>query len=105
MVSRVFEDLRKRKAPNRSLTKAGASNGLIFTSPSGEHLRYVVQLRFQASNNVVEFKALVIGLCIIIELGLQRLHVRGGSQLVIGQAMKESECRDPNMAAYCREVR
>jgi hypothetical protein len=42
---------------------------------------------------------------IAIELGVQRLDARGDSQLVIDQVMKNSHCRDPNMEAYCDEVR
>jgi ribonuclease HI len=59
----------------------------------------------QASNNVVEYEALVNGLHITIELGVRRLDARGDSQLVIDQVMKNSHCRDPKMEAYCDEVR
>ena len=45
------------------------------------------------------------GLRITIELGVKRLDVRGDSQLVIDQVMKESSCHDPNMEAYCNAVR
>jgi ribonuclease HI len=44
-------------------------------------------------------------LCIAIELGVQHLTVRGDSQLVINQVMKDSSCHDPKMEAYCKEVR
>jgi hypothetical protein len=42
---------------------------------------------------------------IAIELGVRRLDARGDSQLVIDQVMKNSHCRDPEMEAYCDEVR
>jgi hypothetical protein len=48
---------------------------------------------------------LVKGLCIAIELGVQRLDARGDSQLVIDQVMKNSHYRDAKMEAYCDEVR
>jgi hypothetical protein len=48
---------------------------------------------------------LVNGLRIAVELGVQRLDVRGDSQLVIDQVMKNSHCRDRKMEAYCDEVR
>jgi ribonuclease HI len=88
-----------------SLMKTGAGAGLLFISPLGEHLRYVLRLHFPASNNVVEYEALVNGLRIAIELGVRRLDARGDSQLVIDQVMKNSHCRDPKMKAYCDEVR
>jgi ribonuclease HI len=88
-----------------SLMKTGAGAGLLFISPLGKHLRYVLRLHFPASNNVAEYEALVNGLQIAIELGVRRLDTRGDSQLVIDQVMKNSHCRDPKMEAYCDEVR
>jgi ribonuclease HI len=88
-----------------SLMKTGASAGLLFISPLGKHLRYVLRLHFLASNNVAEYEALVNRLRIAIELGVRRLDARGDSQLVIDQVMKNSHCRDPKMEAYCDEVR
>jgi ribonuclease HI len=88
-----------------SLMKTGAGVGLLFISPLGKHLRYVLRLHFPASNNVAEYEALVNGLRITIELGVRRLDARGDSQLVIDQVMKNSHCRDPKMEAYYDEVR
>jgi ribonuclease HI len=88
-----------------SLMKTGAGAGLLFISPLGKHLRYVLHLHFPASNNVAEYKALVNGLRITIELGVRRLDARGDLQLVIDQVMKNSHCHDPKMEAYCDEVR
>ena len=75
-----------------SLMKKGTSVGLVFISPLGVCMRYMVRLHFP-SNNVAEYEALINGLRIAIELGIQRLDVRGDSQLVINQVMKESSCQ------------
>ena len=88
-----------------SLMKTGAGAGLLFISPLGVHMRYVMRIHFSASNNVAEYEALVNGLKIAIELGVRRLDVRGDSQLVIDQVMKASNYHDPKMEAYCKEVR
>jgi ribonuclease HI len=87
-----------------SLMKTGAGAGLLFISPLGKHVRYVIRLHFPASNNVAEYEALVNGLRIAVELGVRRLDARGDSQLVIDQVMKNSHCRDRKMEAYCDEV-
>ena len=58
-----------------SLMKTGAEAGLLFISPLGVHMRYVIRIHFVASNNVAEYEALVNGLKIAIELGVQRLDV------------------------------
>jgi ribonuclease HI len=78
---------------------------LLFISPLRKHVRYVLHLHFPVSNNVAEYEALVNGLRIAVELGVQRLDARGDSQLVIDQVMKNSHCRDRKMEAYCNEVR
>jgi hypothetical protein len=54
---------------------------------------------------VAEYKELINGLRIAIELGIRRLEVRSDSRLVFDQVMKESSCLSPKMAAYCQEVR
>jgi ribonuclease HI len=53
-----------------SLMKTGAGTGLLFISPLGVHMRYIIQLHFPASNNVTEYEALVTGLRIAVELGV-----------------------------------
>ena len=50
--------------------------GLLFISPLGVHMRYMIRLHFAASNNTAEYEALVNGLQIAIELGVRRLDVR-----------------------------
>jgi hypothetical protein len=53
--------------------KTGAGAGLLFISPLGKHVRYVIRLHFPMSNNVAEYEALVNGLRIAVELGVRRL--------------------------------
>ena len=84
--------------------KKGVGKGLVFVSPLGVGMRYMVRIHFPSSNNVAEYEALVNGLHFTIELGIRWLDVRGDSQLVIDQIMKESSCHNAKMAAYCREV-
>ena len=62
-----------------SLMKKGIGVGLVFVSPLGVRMRYMVRLYFPSSNNVAEYEALINGLRIAIELGVQRLNVRGDS--------------------------
>jgi hypothetical protein len=60
-----------------SVMKTGAGAGLLFISPLGEHMKYVVRLHFPASNNTTEYEALLCSLRIAIEIGIKRLDVRG----------------------------
>ena len=86
------------------LTKKGAGVGLVFVLPLGVRMRYMVRIHFPTSNNVVEYEALINGLCVAIELGIRWLDIQGDSQLVIDQVMKESSYHSAKMVAYCQEV-
>jgi ribonuclease HI len=69
-------------------------------SHKGDRLLYVIRLHFHKTNIVAEYEALINGLHIAIELGVQRLYIHGDSELVINQVMGESNCRDSRMAEY-----
>ena len=58
-----------------SLMKKGVGVGLVFVSPLGLRMRYMVHIHFPSSNNVVEYETLTNGLRIAIELGIRRLDV------------------------------
>ena len=53
-----------------SLMKKGAGIVLVFASPHGVCMRYMVRLHFPSSNNVAEYEALINGLRIVVELGI-----------------------------------
>ena len=78
---------------------------VVLISLDRSRLRYAIRLHFLALNNAMEYEALINGLHIAIELGATRLYVRGDSELVIDQVMKESSYKRPLMATYCQEVR
>ena len=84
--------------------KKGIGVGLVFMSPLGVHMRYMVCLHFPSSNNVAKYGTLINGLCIAIELGIRCLNIWGDSQLVVDQVMKELSYHNAKMATYCQEV-
>jgi ribonuclease HI len=53
---------------------------------------------------MVEYEALLCSLRIAIETGIKHLDVRGDSQLVIDQVMKNASCHDDKVEAYCNAV-
>ena len=67
----------------------GSGAGVVFVSPRGDQLSYVLQIHFDSSNNEVEYEALLYGLRMAISLGICRLMVYGDSDLVVNQVMKE----------------
>ena len=87
-----------------SVMAPGSGAGVVLISPNGSRLRYAIRLHFLASNNAVQYEALISGLRIAFKLGATRLYIRGDSELVVDQVMKESSCKSPLMTAYYQEV-
>ena len=54
-----------------SLTVRGAGSGVVLVSPTGDRLKYALRLHFKATNNVAEYEALINGLRIAADLGVQ----------------------------------
>jgi ribonuclease HI len=90
---------------NRSLKLDGGGAGVLFISPRGEQLKYVLQILWEVSNNEAKYEALLHGLRLAISLGIKRLLIYGDSLLVIQQVNKEWDCNKETMDAYVHEVR
>ena len=79
---------------------------MLLVAPTGEHLKYVIQMHFareEATNNTAEYEWLLAGLRITAELGIKKLIIRGDSQLMVRQVKKDYQ--SPLMEAYFEEVR
>jgi ribonuclease HI len=90
---------------NGSLKLDGGGAGVLFISPKGEQVKYVLQILWEVSNNEAEYEALLHGLHLVISLGIKRLLVYGDSLLVVQQVNKEWDCNKETMDAYVQEVR
>jgi ribonuclease H / adenosylcobalamin/alpha-ribazole phosphatase len=90
---------------DESYTLKGAGAGVVLIPPKGDILKYIIQLEFSVTNNIAEYEGLVTGLRLAKELGIQRLLIRGDSQLLAKQAQKEYDCNSDKMAEYLVEVR
>jgi ribonuclease HI len=88
-----------------ALNLEGAGAGMLFISPQGEQLKYVLQIHYKSSNNGAEYEALIHGLCIAVSLGIKQLLSFGDSKIVIEQVNKEWDCVKDTMDAYCAEIR
>src|SRR4051812_19976935 len=89
-----------------AISLQGAGAGVLLIAPTGEHLKYVVQMHFareMSTNNTAEYEGLLAGLRIAADLRVKKLIVRGDSQLVVRQVNKDYQ--SPLMEAYVDEVR
>jgi ribonuclease HI len=87
-----------------SYTLKGAGAGVMLIPPEGDTLKYIIQLEFSATNNIAEYEGLVTDFRLAKELSIQRLLIRGDSQLVAKQLQKEYDCNSDKMAEYLTEV-
>jgi ribonuclease HI len=88
-----------------SLKLEGASAGVLLISPTGEQLKYVLQIFSKVSNNEAEYEALLHGLRLAASLGIKRLLVYDDSAVVINRVNKSWDRNKENTDAYCQEVR
>ena len=72
-----------------SSTRSGA--GLLLLGLEGFVAEYTLRFDFSAINNEAEYEALVVGLRIARELGVQKLRIRIDLQLVAGQVKGDYE--------------
>jgi ribonuclease HI len=90
---------------NELLRLQGAAAGILFIPSKGDQLKYAPQLLFPASNNVVEYKALIHGLNIVVSLGIRRLMVYGDSIVIISQVNKDWNYSTKSTSNYYAVVR
>jgi ribonuclease HI len=88
-----------------SLNLEGTGAGVLFISPQGDHLKYILQIHYKASNNDAEYEALIHGLHIAVSLGIKQLIAYGDSKVVIDQVNKACDIKKDSMNAYYTEVR
>ena len=77
---------------------------MVLKSPKGEKINYVLQIHFNATNNVAEYEALLHGLHMAKELGVKRILCYGDSDLVVQQLDETWDTKSRTMVEYRRIV-
>ncbi|XP_065007552.1 uncharacterized protein LOC135638367 [Musa acuminata AAA Group] len=88
-----------------SANSRGAGAGLVLLAPDGCSFERSLRFRFKATNNEAEYKALLAGLRLALEMQVDAIHVLTDSQLVAKQLSGGYEARDATMAKYLARVR
>jgi ribonuclease HI len=89
---------------------AEAGAAAIITSPAGVKYRYAARLSFalesdRCTNNIAEYKAVILGLCKLRALGVTTCIIRTDSMVVTGQIEKEYSAKEPVLMQYLITVR
>ena len=74
-----------RLSVDRAANAQGSDAGLILTSPDGIDVEYAPRFGFQASNNEVEYEAVIVELNFAHSMEANQLKVCSDSQLVVKQ--------------------
>ncbi|GKV42366.1 hypothetical protein SLEP1_g49777 [Rubroshorea leprosula] len=78
----------------------GSRLGAILLSPEGYRSEHALKFNFDATNNMAEYEALLLGLQLAIELKVTLIQVYSDSQLVVNQVNSVCEVVDPIMIKY-----
>jgi len=82
-----------------------AGIGAILKSPSGEVLYTASEFLGHTTNNVAEYKAVLVGLAGALAHGVERIEVRADSELLIKQLKGEYRVKSPGLRPLFDEAR
>ncbi|XP_057418373.1 uncharacterized protein LOC130712562 [Lotus japonicus] len=89
-----------------SLSVDGSSNvkgsgaGVILEGSGGVTIEQSLKFDFKASNNQAEYEAIIAGLRLTIEMGVQNIRIKTDSQIVSRQIQGEYQAKDAQWAKY-----
>ena len=83
-----------------SSNEGGSGAELILVGLEGHRMHKALRFSFKASNNEVEYEALIAGLKLAKEMKVKSLEIYSDSQLVVYQVTNEYQACGENMAAY-----
>nr|GEV88826.1 reverse transcriptase domain-containing protein [Tanacetum cinerariifolium] len=83
----------------------GFGAGLIITNPEGMEFTYALRFRFNATNNEAEYEALIAGLRIAGQMGVQNLQANVDSKLVANQVNGIYISKESSMIKYLEKVK
>ena len=78
--------------------------GVVLQSLEGDKLKHKVRLQYQATNNKVEYEALLKGLELAKSVEAKSILVLGDSQLIMGQENGMYEAKEEWMRKYLSRV-
>ena len=78
----------------------GAGVGLVLTSSEMIIIEKSLRLDFPATNNEVEYEALLEGMAMVQRMGGKSIKLFSNSRLVVGQVKGEFEAKDERMRGY-----
>ncbi|GJW36074.1 reverse transcriptase domain-containing protein [Tanacetum coccineum] len=82
----------------------GSGAGLILTNPEGAEFTYAIRFMFEATNNEVEYEALITGLRIAEQMSVKNLQANVDSRLVANQVNETYIAKEADMIKYIQKA-
>ena len=83
----------------------GSGIGLVLISFKKVIVEKSLRLDFSATNNEVEYEALLMGMAMVQRMGGKSVKVFLNSRLVVGQVKGEFEAKNERMQGYLSQVK
>ena len=87
-----------------SSTQHAGGIGVVMQSPKGDKLKHKIRLQYQATNNEVEYEALLKGLELVKFVEAKSILILEDSQLIMGQINGMYEAKEGQMKKYLEKV-
>lgn len=87
-----------------SYTNHGARARILFITPQGDSIPKSFRINFPCTNNIAEYEALVIGLCIVVQWRIKELQVYGDLQLIVNEVNDDYNTKDDKLLPYKQMV-
>jgi ribonuclease HI len=82
----------------------GFGAGVVLVSPAQETISLSYKLEFEATNNVAEYEALVLGLRATKDMGIEEISIFGDAELIFHQVRNLYQSKHLRIRSYRNEV-
>ncbi|XP_075083395.1 uncharacterized protein LOC142167137 [Nicotiana tabacum] len=82
----------------------GAGLGIVLIPPSGEIIRQAIKY-YPITNNETEYEAVIAGLELARELGIEKIIIKSDSQLIVNKIQGTYIAREARMQQYLEKAR
>jgi len=83
-----------------AVSRHGKGTGIVLKSPLGHIFKFSYRLEFEATRNVAEYEALLLGIEKEKILKVKLLSIKGDSDLVIMQIKNKFTCKNQRLRNY-----
>ncbi|XP_022893944.1 uncharacterized protein LOC111408413 [Olea europaea var. sylvestris] len=78
----------------------GTGLSIVLTSPEGDQIEQAIRCEFKATNNEVDYEALIVGLVLAKEIEITRIDIYSHFQLIVNQVQGTFLAKDIKMTSY-----